>query len=997
MADTNLAVRVQNFGGGIANGLFWRDVTADCMRIETDQGLNGPRDFMPKAGTCVYVFENTDNLYTPVPNREDSSAYVLDIGRLIQHIVTLPTHGKALRVTYANPITLNAAYLSQVVTANTAAKDRWTLEFDARCHSDFLRNGIRAELRTNAPEVCEGQVFQITRKWRTYRLTFIAQSVGTNIEARFYNAFTADGTNVEFRKMSLTTSAGGGNKFSNPTFTSGTTGWTVSNAAEVVIDDYDIKFDGVIANIIPAPFAKAGKQTVTVVAQDWVSVLQLATAKFPLQKNKRADELIATVLANLPALYWVQAPPGRLLAQGHQTFDRSFTGYTERDTSLYDAIADAVMSENGMFWCDLDGTFRFESNTFPARRQLREGPPRPAWHIFQANPADGDLITLWGETYRFKNTLAAAYDVKIGTTAKDTALNLVNAINMDAATIGSSYHAATPIHSTATAALRDWRTTILLNTPTIFMRYGEAAGATAFDSSGNGNNGTYNGGVTLGATGAIPTDSDKGATFDGVNDTVSSPSISLYYTSFSVGMWIKPAAAPPATQDVFSAYSAFVTDQAFYIRLNSNGSITVDFYNDSYTTGTGKITFGTAYQYLMVTYDVVLDLTTIYVNGLQVGQANVGYFDSTTSPTITWGGFPAAGGNTYKGDMDEARLYLSCLSPAAVATEYASRYAGIALTKYLNTNETAELVLTEGNDDPYDMVTRRSAETVINKCVISWTPRQTTTAVIALAQIQGAVQIPPRSNSTNADKVKPGFSNVQDGRVGQQELTLTFRDASGNTIAGENVVDPVATTDYKIYEFADPTNHGYEYTISPYFWISDIKKNASQFTCILNNNALGALYATYFQVRGNAIYTYDRQEELSSNTTSINLYRERQRRREMPFTNDQLFCKSLSQYTVERYGYPFVEADYIETNAVELNGTYMLSLNLMDTPVITDTRAGLNGVRHMIVGISTVLVPNASKFIERIRFQLERLDQNQYFLLGNATYGALDSSSRIYI
>ena len=83
--------------------------------------------------------------------------------------------------------------------------------------------------------------------------------------------------------------------------------------------------------------------------------------------------------------------------------------------------------------------------------------------------------------------------------------------------------------------------------------------------------------------------------------------------SYSLEMWLKAGAAPAATQDVFSAYSAFVADQAFYVRINSNGSLTVDFYLDSYTTGTGVITFGGAYQHLVITYNVITDLSLIHI------------------------------------------------------------------------------------------------------------------------------------------------------------------------------------------------------------------------------------------------------------------------------------------------------------------------------------------------------------------------------------------------
>lgn len=999
MGHTKLTIRLQDFTSGISSALSWRDVTTDCMSAQPSQGHTGPRQFMPQVGQCSYFFKNPSSTYTPVGNREDSSATYLEIGRRIQQIVTLPSHGKALRVSYNNATTLNTAYLSQTVSTTLTAKDMITLEFDARCESDFLRNAIRVEIRTNAPETCEGQVFEITRKWRTYRLTFIPQSSATSITPRFYSAFTADGTNIEFRTMSLKLDSNPfSNLFTNSDFASGSTGWSVTSATATGIDDYKVLFDGIIQSIQPAPFS-LGDRVTAVLALDWVSVLTDPTAKFALQKNKRADELITTALSNIPATYWVQAPPGRLLAQGHQTFERSFTGYTEKETNLFQAIGDAVESENGIFWCDQDGTYRFENNTFHSRRQLLEGIPRPAYHVFTANPANGNTLTLWLDAYTFKTVIANPFDVLIGSSTVATARNLVNAINMDAASMGTAYPATTPIHNTAEARLLDYRTVVLDDTPTVYLRLGESSGTSAVDSSGNAHTATYVNGVTLGTAGAIPTDSDTGVTLDGTNDNISIPTIPLYMCSFSVELWLKAGAAPAATQDIFSAYSAFVTDQAFYIRINSTGSITVDFYNDSYTTSTGVITFGgSTYQHLVVTYNQTTDTLYIYVNGLQVGTASIGFFNSTTSPTLTLGGFPAAGSNYYKGSLDEFALYLSALSADRVAAHYAARYVAVALTKYRNGSETPELTLAEGTLNPYEMNPVRTADTVINKSLITWTPRTTTTGNVTLGQIQGAVQIPPKS--TVSSDVKIGFPNVADGRVGTQELTITYRDDAGRFISGDAVIDPVATTDYRIYERSDAG--GYEYTTqSNYFWISNIQKNATQFTCTLNNNAIGALYATTFQVRGKAVYSYDEQEEKSTNQTSINLYRERSLERRMPFTNDQQFCKSLAGYITERYGYPFVEAQSIEvSNRDTLNSQYLLGLGLMDTIVITDSRSGLSGVRHMIVGISMALTPTSTNdYLESIKFTLERLDQNQYFILSNSTYGLLGASgnSRLYI
>lgn len=62
-------------------------------------------------------------------------------------------------------------------------------------------------------------------------------------------------------------------------------------------------------------------------------------------------------------------------------------------------------------------------------------------------PSDGDTVTvgLTGRTqaYRFKTTTAAAYDVKIGATANDTASNLKKALNADGLGDGTDYHTGT--------------------------------------------------------------------------------------------------------------------------------------------------------------------------------------------------------------------------------------------------------------------------------------------------------------------------------------------------------------------------------------------------------------------------------------------------------------------------------------------------------------------------------------------------------------------------
>lgn len=62
------------------------------------------------------------------------------------------------------------------------------------------------------------------------------------------------------------------------------------------------------------------------------------------------------------------------------------------------------------------------------------------------NVSDGNTVTLGAIVYRFKNTMAQAYDVKIGTDAATTLDNLKLAIN-GTGTAGTNYYAGTTAHT----------------------------------------------------------------------------------------------------------------------------------------------------------------------------------------------------------------------------------------------------------------------------------------------------------------------------------------------------------------------------------------------------------------------------------------------------------------------------------------------------------------------------------------------------------------------
>lgn len=73
--------------------------------------------------------------------------------------------------------------------------------------------------------------------------------------------------------------------------------------------------------------------------------------------------------------------------------------------------------------------------------------------------------------------------------------------------------------SVAKASTGDaYETEVLKDIPRGYWRLGVSSGSTSIDSSGNGQNGSYLGGVTLGLSGALLSSSDTAVTFDEIND-----------------------------------------------------------------------------------------------------------------------------------------------------------------------------------------------------------------------------------------------------------------------------------------------------------------------------------------------------------------------------------------------------------------------------------------------------------------------------------------------
>ena len=310
---------------------------------------------------------------------------------------------------------------------------------------------------------------------------------------------------------------------------------------------------------------------------------------------------------------------------------------------------------------------------------------------FAGLPANNDWVQIntalngvdYGIRYTFKTSLgSAANEVLIGATVEETIDNLRNAINGGPGA-GTAYTAATvPLEIATAAPVGSYYRKVLEDEPIRYYRLSEPSGTNADDLGSNSADATYVGAPTLGATGLVT--GDNATSFSGTGQYVSVPTLDMSSRAISVEFLISPAASPPANQDIFSIFGAFVAGQASYLRLFSTGDLTYDAYltGGSISTPAGVIGFAGGTYHVVLTYDPVTDTSKIYVNSTAQATGSAGPYSGTALPAIQFGAFTAAGGNPLKGVGDEFAIYFKVLSPERVAAHYAARLTtpGVQIT-----------------------------------------------------------------------------------------------------------------------------------------------------------------------------------------------------------------------------------------------------------------------------------------------------------------------------
>ncbi|MGD0608859.1 MAG: LamG-like jellyroll fold domain-containing protein, partial [Streptosporangiaceae bacterium] len=226
---------------------------------------------------------------------------------------------------------------------------------------------------------------------------------------------------------------------------------------------------------------------------------------------------------------------------------------------------------------------------------------------------------------------------------------------------------SSPVTPTGSAAT--YVGAVLRNSPAVFYRLDEPAGATVMaDSSGHAADGGYSGQQTLGALAPLASDQ---ATSTGYTTCcgglgTGQPALPRYASARTVQAWINTTDA--TTNQAVAGWGDTTTDESFIVSVSAQ-SINVDGWNDYLSFPVARPLDTGQWHLLTVTFDGAN--VTAYLDGQLEGTAPFAGIPNTQDPSgIELAGFP--GYNFFQGDMADVAVYPSALSAATVASAFAA-------------------------------------------------------------------------------------------------------------------------------------------------------------------------------------------------------------------------------------------------------------------------------------------------------------------------------------
>ncbi len=199
-----------------------------------------------------------------------------------------------------------------------------------------------------------------------------------------------------------------------------------------------------------------------------------------------------------------------------------------------------------------------------------------------------------------------------------------------------------------------------------YWPFDEGSGTTAYDKSGNGNNGTWSGATPYYTSGKI---GSYAGNFNGTNDYVYVGTSNLYNFSnaFTLVAWVKTGCSGCGHQIITRRDGS--TSFAHYQLQLLSGTINFGWYNGSWTSVSASSTSAdNTWQQVALVYNTYSSIT-IYDNGASVfsGPGASSLVQNSTKFCI---GAICDGSESFKGQIDDVRAYSRALSASEISALY---------------------------------------------------------------------------------------------------------------------------------------------------------------------------------------------------------------------------------------------------------------------------------------------------------------------------------------
>jgi len=304
-------------------------------------------------------------------------------------------------------------------------------------------------------------------------------------------------------------------------------------------------------------------------------------------------------------------------------------------------------------------------------------------------------------------------------------------------------------------------------------------------------------------------------------------------------------------------------------------------------------------------------------------------------------------------------------------------------------NRAADLEL---NEEHNYQDTVMSAEDIINRAVVSYVPRGSTTSGV-IARAQQILAVPGRgtvgSTSSNYQRWNPSDDVTQ--AFGSRTYTIPYVDVSTGQIVGARslVLPLVPGTDYSVYDTQDKS--GYNYTNSKRVKFS-LAVTGGGIEVHMTNTATGTLYVHDLQVRGVGVIAYDPLNLVIDDAVSQEDYGRRVHDVSIPLQIDggDAFAEQVGRLLLARWAIPLARVPAVYFEGVETVGAVNLyTIEVGSVVEVTETQTALSAERHRVLGMAYSLHEKAAP---RITFLLAPLTSNTYLTLDDPVLGRLDQN-----